>query len=89
MPAERYAAKQLSPVNIHELNQGTTEYKGVMVDKEMTKSPDMPKKAASGKGVTTGGVDIYAMTQAPDIGGGYLYDPDGVGGAKSGGLKGK
>ena len=89
MPAERYAAKQLSPVNIQALNVGAGEYKGVMVDKEMTKSPDMPKKAASGKGVTSGGVDIYGMMQLPDIGGGYLYDPDGVGGVKSGGFKGK
>ena len=89
MPAERYAAKQLSPVNIQALNVGAGEYKGVMVDKEMTKSPDMPKKAASGKGVTSGGVDIYGMMQQPDIGGGYLHDPDGVGGVKSGGFKGK
>ena len=57
MPAERYAAKQLSPVNIQALNNGAAEYKGVM--------------------------------QQPDIGGGYLHDPDGVGGVKSGGFKGK
>ena len=88
MPAKPYMASKMKPVDIQALNVGGPEYKGIIHDNEMTKKADIPKKMNSGKAVTKA-VDIRAMDQAPDIGGGYLYDASGQLAAKSGGLKGK